>query len=33
LCTEIYDFLLSKLELLKLIHFNEKSCTKKEGVK
>ncbi|CAF1516743.1 unnamed protein product [Rotaria sordida] len=31
-CTKIYDFLLSKPELLKLIHSNEKYCTKKQRV-
>jgi hypothetical protein len=31
-CTEIDDFLLSKLELLKLIHPNEKYCTKRQHV-
>ena len=31
-CTEVYDFLLSKPELLKLIHSNEKYCTKKQRV-
>ncbi len=31
-CTGTYDFLLSKLELLKLIHSNEKCCTKKQHV-
>jgi hypothetical protein len=31
-CTEIYGFLLSKLELLELIHSNEKCCTKKQHV-
>ncbi len=31
-CTEIYDFLLSKPELLKLIHSNEKYCAKKQRV-
>ena len=31
-CTEIYDFFLSRPELLKLIHSNEKYCTKKQRV-
>jgi len=31
-CTEIYDFLLSKPELLKLIHSNKRSCKKKRRV-
>ncbi len=31
-CTEVYDFLLSKPALLKLIHSNEKYCTKKQCV-
>ncbi len=29
-CTEAYDFLLSRPELLKFIHSNEKYCTKKQ---
>ena len=32
-CTEIYDFLLSKPELLKLIRSDEKYCVKKQRVK
>ncbi len=31
-CTEIYNFLLSKPELLKLIHSNEKYCCNKQRV-
>ena len=31
-CTEIYDFLLSKPELLKLIRSSEKYCVKKQRV-
>jgi len=31
-CTEIYNFFLSKPELLKLIHSNEKYCAKKQRV-
>ena len=32
LCTDIYDFLLSKPELLKLIRSKEKYCVKKQRV-
>lgn len=31
-CTEIYNYFLSKPELLKLIHGNEKYCAKKRRV-
>ena len=31
-CTEIYNFFLSKPELLKLIHSNEKYCAKKQRI-
>ncbi len=31
-CTEVYNFLLSKPELLKLIYSNEKYCAKKQRV-
>jgi hypothetical protein len=31
-CTDGYDFFLSKPELLKLIHSNEKYCLKKQRV-
>jgi hypothetical protein len=32
LCTEVYNIFLSKPELLKLIHFNEKHFSKKQRV-